>query len=203
MAGGKHDPHNTTSLFNGLDKSGWTEGSNNQGEWKVINGILTGIGGGSPGKAAILDCDRRNLTNFTLRAKILNSDGKGKQIMVRRSFGPGTVSGYGIMVGGSETSDKTDVPVGSIYKRVNGAYNSRIDWAVFARSRPETGIGDWYVIEISARGNRVTTTINDVQVAEYTDLDEPFASGEIGLYCRSNSTISYREVSITSFEDKK
>ncbi len=57
-------------------------------------------------------------------------------------------------------------------------------------------LGELYTLEITAVGNRVTTSVNGKQVAEYLDDEESFKSGELTLVCRGDSVIQYRDVLI-------
>ncbi len=57
--------------------------------------------------------------------------------------------------------------------------------------------GELYTLEISVMGNRLTTSVNGKRVAEYLDEQQPFKSGGILLACRGDSTIQYKEISIS------
>jgi hypothetical protein len=83
-------------LFNGKDKSGWTENRNNQGTWKIDDGVLVGSGGGIRGQPALLVTVRQDFSNFRLRVKSRFRKDQGGRIVIRHSDANDTRNGYSL-----------------------------------------------------------------------------------------------------------
>jgi hypothetical protein len=196
------DSEGWVPLFNGRDKTNWVEGRGNHGHWKVVDGVLEGHGGDAAGQPAVLLTTRSDYTNFRLRARILN-EGQRKRIKVRMRANADmthTTDGYGVRVGGTRSAIGDEIPLGSINDDEKRLRKDRIDWAVVAEA-VHVELGDWYTLEISAIGNRMTTSVNGTKVAEFADETNPFLAGRIALICRARDTIRFKEISIKELPD--
>ena len=56
--------------------------------------------------------------------------------------------------------------------------------------------GEWFALEVIAEGNHLRVLIEDKTVVDYTDKNETFTVGRLGLVCRGNATVKFRKVEI-------
>ena len=73
--------------------------------------------------------------------------------------------------------------------------NSRIVVTDFVKGRIEKNT--WHKIKIRCEGNRIQGWLNDKQVLDYTDKNDPFLSGKVGLGSWSTE-VNYRNIKIVS-----
>jgi len=185
-------------LLNGKDLSGWKDALNNGSEWKVVDGVLEGRGGGE-GNPAVLVTQRQNYANFRLRAKFhYLQDGWGWIELRRASVGE-TRNGYMVHHGVWPTTDRWQIPIGSITKMNNYAYGHGIGWAKQAEPAP-AAVEAWNTLDITAVKNRITTSVNGRVVGEYTDPSGWYGSGEIALAIRGVSAAHFQEVMIEELQ---
>jgi hypothetical protein len=190
---------NSVRLFNGKDLTGWVQPPEHRGKDWVVNkdGELLGEGSGTfAGGPALLATAREDFADFRLKLRVKNTDGQTKQIYIRTGFKDGRMDGYGIAVGGTAVARGNQVPVGSISKAVGRPLQAPVEWSVMA-DQAALPVGDWYTLEISAVGNRITTTVNGKTVAEYTDPGPVIKAGHIRLIGRSTTSVAYKDIEIT------
>jgi hypothetical protein len=60
----------------------------------------------------------------------------------------------------------------------------------------------WHRLECVVEGNRITTSFNGHKVDEFSDSKQPFESGAIALFCRGDSTVLFKEISIQELPAK-
>jgi hypothetical protein len=106
-----------------------------------------------------------------------------------------TRDGYNIRVGGTLLGSGDAIPLGSIQKDKDQPRQVQLEWDVLAKM-VHVGVGSCYTLEITAIGNRISTSINGVMVAEYVDPATPFLIGKIGLFCQRREAIRFQEISI-------
>ena len=106
-----------------------------------------------------------------------------------------TSSGYAVVHGGTVSAAQGMIPAGSINKAVNRRFGEKIHWNVLARS-VSTPVNEWHVLEITEIDNRITTSINGEQVAEFIDEKDWYKSGALGLACRPTLSIRISEILI-------
>ena len=182
-------------LFNGKDKSGWKEGVANKGEWYVTeDGILIGRGSKLAGNGrgyTYLLTDRGDYSDFRLRARFM--EGSNGNIEVRYYESDNKFSSYHIVCGG-------ELPAGSIIKFIGRGFDSRSSFNVVDRAEPvPLPQGGWNEMEIIARGNRVTTSINGRDVGSYVDDRSSCVTGCIKLGCQRGSTIKFESIGIQEY----
>jgi hypothetical protein len=184
-------------LFNGRDTTNWGRDAGNRGTWRVVNGVLEGRGGDELGQMAILPTTRRDYSDFRLRARIFNvgSGGRIKVRMVAAEDPTHVRDGYGIRVGGTRSAIGDWIPLGSIQEDSGRPRKTRIEWDVLAEGVPAE-LGSCYTLEITAIGNRISTSINGKKVAEFVDETNPALAGKIALFCRARDAIRFQEISI-------
>ena len=151
--------------------------------------------GSGPGP---LITSRRDYSDFRLRVRTRNVDGKGKSILLRRAE-TDLINGYNVWVCAPTVDTGQSVPIGSIGKCIDFPGRTRPPLDVQAASVP-VPIGEWYTLEITAIGNRMTTAVNETKVAEYIDESNSFKSGCIPFSCQSASLVEFRELAIQELE---
>jgi hypothetical protein len=196
------DPGRFVKLFNGNDKSGWIESVENKGAWKVDGGTLRGIGGGVNGQPGILLSERKNFSNFRLRIKSRYIREQAGRIVIRHSYTDNKMTGYGIFLGNGAVVDGTAMTPGSIQKLSDVSFDQ--SWTCDQLgAMVALGIAEPYTLEIMAMGNRIVTSVNDQNVAEYTDHNDGPTSGEILLWTAGASTVEYQEILIEEIPQNK
>ena len=181
-------------LFNGDDLTGWENLLQNASEWKVVDHVLEGHGGGR-GNRAFLVTQREDFNNFRLRIKFRYQENGAGNIEVRRSRVGQNHSGYFAHLGLWPTAYRGQVPVGSIAKLSDHTYGTGFEWNENAEPVP-VPLDAWNTMEITVVKNRMTTTVNGTKVAEFTDGAGWYASGGIALSIRGDSVVRFREIMI-------
>ncbi|MFO0961034.1 MAG: DUF1080 domain-containing protein, partial [Isosphaeraceae bacterium] len=179
-------------LFNGKDTAGWKVAPGTR-RVNVVDGVLELDSGG-------LITDRADYSDFRLSARVYN-DGMGKTLWVRRTEDAATYNAYGIRVGGVIDGFGKQVPLGSINKAIGRPLNGPITWNVEA-APVNVPFNDWYDIELTAIGNKITSYVNGNKVAEFTDGTNSHPSGHIVLSTRSDVTARYKEITIQEIPPK-
>lgn len=49
-------------------------------------------------------------------------------------------------------------------------------------SSPRFPVGAWYTVDVTQVGNRMTVSVDGTEIVDYTDTDNPYTSGALGLY---------------------
>jgi formylglycine-generating enzyme required for sulfatase activity/serine/threonine protein kinase len=196
-------PHRTRSsdvrsdgfvpLLNGKDLSGWHVES--EGSWTVQDGILVAKGSRQIGKPLRLVADQKKFRNFKLSVRILNEDSEPLVAIIRFSSSDDHYDGYGIATVGGITSEGAALQRGSIYRAERFGFTDRIPWKASAQPT-NVASGEWYTVEITAIGGRISTAVNGVLVAKYDDPSTPFVEGTIVLAGRSDAIAHIKEIKI-------
>jgi serine/threonine protein kinase len=178
-------------LFNGNDLTGWEKLAENGGTWEISKDAeLVGKGGGRTGEPSLLVTTRADFTNFRLRMRVTQPDGMAKQVIVRAGLKDGTINGYRVQMRGVDTAGVLR-SAGSMAKAREAPRNAAISWDVLAKD-VAIPAGRPYELEIVAKGNTFTTSVNGKKVAEYKDEQNSFPSGRILLACQSATTNEVR-----------
>jgi serine/threonine protein kinase len=187
-------------LFNGTDLAGWEIAVTNGGEWAVVGGMLEGKGNG---KAAVIVTQRQDLANFHLRVKFREDDHRaagGGNIEIRRSPVGDNRNGYLVCRGVWPAIGTEQTPVGSITKMSNHPYWHGIAWQM--RAEPiSVAVNVWNTLDITAIGNRITTSVNGRRVAEYLDASGWYGAGGIGFVVWGNSVLQFQDIMIQELPD--
>lgn len=158
-------------LFNGRNLDGWRENRfAHQPKWEVRDGVLTASGG--QGYLATLE----EFDDFELFAEVRISDSAGGRgnsgIYIRcqphldrkQEFPPA----YEVQCDHNDTRNYT----GSIYNLgVPGA----------SAPKPRAKDGEWFVMRVEARGNRLRSWVNGEPAADCVDVARKFSRGYILL----------------------
>ena len=183
------------SLFNSQDLTGWKDVLANGSEWKVIDGILEGRGGGERGTPALLLTDRRDFMNFELHVKARYPLKGAGRIEVRHVGADDNMSGYHIVHG-----LWSQPPAGSVGHARESRYGGAIDWDHTADPLA-IEVDQWHTFDIIAVGNRIIVSINGNQVLDFTDATNSYATGGIAMICGYNSYVQIKEIQIKRLPD--
>ena len=176
-------------LFNGRDLAGWKTHPSQPGDWRVENGVLTGLG---PGRSHLYT-ERGDFRDFHLRVEArINAPGNSG-IFGRASFGPRWPQkdpqwpwGYEaqLEIGGRDRN-KT----GSLYLAERGA--------VVSIEKSPVAANEWFTEELIAQGNRIIVKVNGRTTADYVDEARRFDSGHIALQQHDPQTVvEFRKIEI-------
>jgi hypothetical protein len=174
-------------LFNGKDLAGWQPHAKRPGNWRVENGVLISSApvGGS------LYTTRGDYQDFHLRAEVrINDKGFGR-LFVRAAYDPNKVPfkvlGFDAMI--------NQRPLGSRMGSLQATSLTTTSRA--AAEEVPAAPGEWAVLEVLARGERINVLVNGKAVAEIVDEMRQFArSGHIALHQDANAVIEFRKVEI-------
>ena len=183
------------SLFNGRDLTGWSDVLLNGSEWKVIDGILEGRGGGDRGNPALLLTDRRDFKDFELRITARYPLKGAGRIEIRHVGADDNMSGYHIAHGRSDQQ-----PGGSVGHARDSRYGGYIDWDL-AASPSTIDVDQWHTFDVIAAGNRIIVSINDNRVLDYSDPANSYATGGVAMICGYNSYVQIKEIRIKRLPD--
>jgi len=187
------DKGKAVSLFDGKTFKGW-DGETNK-TWRIREGAF--VGGTLDEKVPHNEFIKttRNYTNFVLRVKfkLVGTEGfvnGGVQFRSQRTVKPDyEMSGY--------QADLGEGWYGTLYdeSRRNKPL-IKPDEAVVAKAIKK---GDWNQYEIRAEGKRIRTTINGVEMIDYTEPDDAIPQfGLIGLQVHGNGKTEawYKDITI-------
>lgn len=167
-----------TPLFNGQDLTGLFGRPDARG-WFVQDGLLIGRG-----YFNYIYTNRGDYGDFHCRAEMKLNDVGNSGIVFRCVPQHGMPQGYEAQLGRGE--------FGNLFLGPHG-----FEPGTQVESRPIGVEPDtWFVVEVIARGNRVTVKINDTVVTEFTETRATRAQGHLGIQSGSAETV----VTIRRFE---
>ena len=182
-------------LFNRKDLTGWDDLLSNGSEWKVIDGVLEGRGGGDL-KPAVLVSQRLDFKNFRLRVKYrYQQDGAG-YIEIRRTAAGQGRSGYAIHHANWPTKDRWHDTVGTVMRMSNQPYGPGGGVERKAARAVPAPLNEWNILEVTAVKNRLTVTVNGQLVTDYIDVTAWHDDGGIALNVWGQYAVQFQEVSI-------
>ncbi len=182
-------------LFNGKDLSNWKQSAAKPRNWQVVNGILTGEGGG----LNMLYTPRDDYGDFHLRAEIRMNEDTSSSLAFRYPYGPAELeksklAGYVVRMTGK--------PIG-----FNRTGNLMIWEKLGARNLPAPPnaikAGEWFNLEIIARGESTITRLNGVESLNHVYPKANILGGRIVLEALTvvrNPRIEYRKLEIKEFK---
>ena len=187
------------SLFNGKDLAGWMskpghEGNNN---WAVRNGNLAASGA----TMSHLFSTRDDFRDFHLRVEVRMKAGGNGGVYCRSPFGfkfpeagPRFPGGYEAQI--ADDVSRGNVKTGSLYAQVG----SKI-LPVISVERSPVRAGEWFTMDVIARGNHITIAVNGKKTADYTDTSATAGTrGHIVLQQHDGETeIEFQKVLIKEF----
>ena len=182
------------ALFNAKDLAGWQAHPKRSGDWHVEGGILIG----SAPNGGSLYSTRGDYQDFHLRAEArINDKGFGR-VLVRAAYDPAKIPfkvlGYEAMINQRPVGDK----IGTLRA------TSLTGTAAKPAAESQTRAGDWFVLEVVAKGDRVTVSVNGKSVADFVDDKGEFARrGHIVLHQDANAVLEFRKVEVRDLSDAK
>jgi serine/threonine protein kinase len=183
------------SLFNGKDLTGWQPTPGGKADWRVEDGLV--VGGKPdfhPGERCYLMTNRSDYADYQLRVEAMLDESADSGIHLRMESLPGGVvqgneRGYEVQL---NLEPSTNVQAGGLF-----VAPAPPDQA-FAAHREERLLAkpnEWFTLDVSARGGRITTAINGTTASDYTDPTKRFTRGQIGLqYTRG--LVKFRRIEI-------
>jgi hypothetical protein len=174
-----------TQLFNGNDLTGWKSLPGRLSDWKVENGVLTG-------RSGFLYSGKGHYENFALRLDVKVEDGDatfgGVFFRVEEGalpIGEKQPKGYLVKLGGERWR--------------SGDLSRQFGEEQFVRGKEWTDNkpGEWFTLEIEARGPRLVVKVNGKPSVDYTDDKYPSRPGYValGVYDAS-SPVHFRNIEI-------
>jgi len=185
------------ALFNGKDLTGWQPHPEQPGNWRVEDGQLVGSG---PGAVSHLFSDRGDYEDFHLRAEArINFRGEkgvyfgNSGIYFRASQ---TLSLMGRYPAGYEAQifagDATPLVKGTERNRTGSLYGLK----TYERIAPGADAGEWFTLEVIARGPRITIKVNGVTTVDEFE-DTSFRRGHFALQQAGPETVvQFRKIEI-------
>ena len=214
-----------TSLFNGVDLSGWKIPEGDNGHWKVVDGVID-YDARSEAPAGKKDLwTEKNYGEFVLRLdwRIKDTPGeypmpevlpdgsykldeKGHPILTWR---PNADSGVYVRGFIKAQLNIWCWPVGSgeVYGyRIDKNMPPEVRAGVTPKRRADKPVGEWNTFEITMRGDRLTVVLNGERVIENAQLPGVPARGPIGLqhhgefkdgkYSGASALVQFRNIRI-------
>ncbi len=164
-------------LFNGKDLTGWKEGKFlNTGSWRVMDGVLKG----HASEQSMIWSDRPNYRDFHLRAEARIEAGGDSGILFRQAPNKGYEA---------DINPGNQVPTGSLWR----IEDFKILTTAPAASAPKPG--EWFTMEVIARGSRLQVLVNGNTTADVMDTSS--SQGHFGLQARGKGgSVEFRKIEI-------
>ncbi|HEY1381526.1 MAG TPA: DUF1080 domain-containing protein, partial [Gemmataceae bacterium] len=183
-------------LFNGRDLTGWKPSLLNKGSARVTDGILI-LTATHRGNAAYVS--EASYGDLHLRAEVQNASHRNKFIAVRaaevrRPAGVFT-SGYFVSCGG-ETTHNTHVAPGAFAREMDAKAGTQVVWRPPINPVPAPSPGQWFWIDVIAKGSTVTVLVDGQKTYEYTDAHAPLAAGPIRLTAVTPAELRVRRLEV-------
>ncbi len=163
-------------LFNGKDLTGWKTNPLAAGDWRVVNGILTGSTEGA--NQAYLFSNRDDYQDFHLRARV-RSIGDSGSVVARAGFN----------FVGQKAHLNFQGFTGALYMVGKGPHR-------FGGKGIPLPESEWVDLEMIARGHRLIIKVNGKETTDFTDTNREFARGHIALQHHRNSTLEVRRIEV-------
>jgi hypothetical protein len=174
------DKDGWVQLFNGRDVvTGWKPAAG----WSVEDGILVG----RDQNYSHLLTSRDDFENFHLRVEARINRNGDSGVFFRCQHSPTErLRGYEAQIACEDTWNSTG---GLIFQGAKGEGKGRFTEAL---TRPD----EWFVLEIIAQDNHLTTRVNGKVAVDLVDADRNFVKGQIGLQLLKNTTVQFRKIEI-------
>lgn len=189
-----------TSLFNGVDLSGWTARGGTC-EFAVVDGMI--VGTCVPGSnSTYLSTDKADFADFIFTCDMKWKVDCNSGVMFRAQTKPGkdnseTVFGPQFEMEGFSKDRHWS---GGIYGQSCGGYFYPLWLKEHKAARAAGQEGDWNRVTIAARGNVIKTWINGVPAAHWID-NGTYAKGFFGLQIHKGAKgqVLFRNIRVKEF----
>jgi Domain of Unknown Function (DUF1080) len=141
------------SLFDGKTLDGWKVGENAT-TFKVEDGAIV-VNGPRAHLYYVGPVGNHDFKNFEFKADVMTTPGSNSGLYFHTAYQEGgwPSKGYEVQVNNSHTDPK----------RTAGLYN------VQDNMEPPAKDGEWFTMEISVKGKRITTAVNGKTISDYTE----------------------------------
>lgn len=189
-------PAGPVALFNGKDLSGWTQPLENAAEWRVVDGLLEGLGGGRK-QPALLVTERQDFANYRLLVTFAFADKGGGGIELRYTGDMDALNAYWVAASAGPYFEVKERPPGHITKLAGYRFGDLFPPPRPARIRAAAAANRWHTLDVTVAGNRITTVLDGRTVDDFTDRGkEPLPPGAIALLARGDSILRVKDVQI-------
>jgi serine/threonine protein kinase len=191
-------PPGFVPLFHGPDLAEWEDARlENSSEWRVTDGVLEGTSGDGPG---ILTTKRRDFRNYRLRVVYKFTGGGNGRIELRRSGTTERSTCYAVSLVVWPHPLAEQWPAGNIKKYTNHRYGARFGVPRYSKDTHASREAR-HTLEIVAKGDRISTSVDGTEADEFTDKKARNRSGQIALICGRGSKVEFTDLSIQELPD--
>lgn len=184
-------PDSFTPLFNGRDLAGWGSYGNQNEDWQVIDGVLTGKGP----NLKMLATTRDDFTDLHLRIEARINAAGFSSVAFRYPHGPADLAkqalgGYAVRLTG-----KPDV----VSKTGNLIAFEKVGRREIPANLLLAGAGEWFQLDIIAQADTLTTMINGKEVVGFKNPKTDIKKGRIVLEAMSTAhqtLVEFRKIEI-------
>jgi hypothetical protein len=167
------------NLFDGTSLSGWIADGNFE-SFQVVEGAI--LCRGAPGRLFYSSpLERNSFQSFELQAVVNCSSGARSSIYFHTELEPGggPLTGYQVLVRSGKPSSSTDDRC-----QTGGLYGIRNCFKAMVED------GDDFSLRIQVSGKRIQVWVNDIQVVEYTEPEQPVRSEALRKRVLSQGTFA-------------
>ncbi|HTU19362.1 MAG TPA: family 16 glycoside hydrolase, partial [Gemmataceae bacterium] len=175
-------------LFNGKDLTGWK--ASGSPTWKVVEGVIEGtLAEPTPSRSDLTTT--RTFGDFHLRLETTLAEGPSRSAI---QFRKGLTDGYMVYIRGTTSSPEKHT--GDLVTFKQGNRVSLIHKETQADPVIPLQPGEWFSLEIIAKGAKLTVLVKGEVVATFEDQQRRFSSGVINLVRYAKSKVRFRKIEI-------
>lgn len=188
-------------LFDGKSLAGWDLANPRTIKWTTTGAVIRGANHGyHPSCGGAIFTTRHDYQNFHFRCEVLAGQNRETWIWFRhnRTLEHGGRRGYGVPnPPGGEIATRDGWGIGSLYEDVFQVGTQRVKPSQILK--PEIRGGEWYGLDIIARGDTIQVYVNRKKSLEYAAQDPPARSGSFGIGCPILSNLAVRNLEVKEF----
>jgi hypothetical protein len=177
-------------LFNGKSLTGWKKYPDRKGEWTVEKGVLVGRG-----PVGLLFSERGDYRNFELHVEAASNDrGFGGVFIRTPAFAliahNNDPEGHKAVI---NSGNANPIRTGSLWRLFQGDIG--FNFGKFDRPLPRPG--EWFALDVTARGPDIAIALNGEQTLSYHDAKHGDARGFLVLQVlQPGGEIRFRKIEI-------
>jgi hypothetical protein len=184
-------------LFNDRDFTGWEYSNPTWIAWKNDNGLINGVNRGTRAGAGGSIYSQKEYADFHFRCEVLAGPPRSTMIHFRhnRSMRSGNRRGLAVLLPGADARDiDKGWGIGSLFEDIFQVGMNR----VAPSTVPDLGIhdGEWYELDLIARGRKIQIFVNDVPTVDHELPDDRYQRGSLGIGCPISTRVTLRKVQI-------